>query len=416
MNPHLLRRSALTALLALLLGSPAQAGIYMNLSGIPGTSDTIERKDWIDLQSVQWGVGVGISSAVGGANREVSRPSFSDIVWSQDVDTSVPLLMNRLLSRQSIDKSTIDLVAPAQQKTAGKPYLQLETKHVAITGVSLANTSVSASQAYNSFSMSYDPIAFGQDKGDKVIAEYDLVTGKGTLRGAVPAAADGSQEKVTSGIYMRLGSGDKAIAGSSQAENYENWIRIDSAQFGVGAAYGAGQARPGVPSLSELTITQAFDQTVPVVFHNLVSGQSIGQTVIDYVQSGQNGQPVTFMRLVLEDVLFSSLSLSTGGDLPYVSETLNFSKFSQTVWQIGTDGLPGESTSAGYDLESMKSIGALQLKDAARFGNGLAYLAASGSTDAPPTAPAPIPEPRTALMMLAGIGVLATVVRRRRMA
>lgn len=415
MNPHPLCRTTLALTLSLLLAGTAQAAIYLEMPGVTGEATAQGHEKWVELNSVQWGVGVGISSSLGGKGaRQVSRPSFSDIVWSQNLDSSVPPLFGKSLSGETVTKSTIDLMASSSSGgKSNSPYLKLETEQAVVTSVSLANSSVSASEAYGKITMAYDPQGLGINKGSKLEADYDLTKEASTKTAARAAVSYVGTHNANPGIYLRLGSGSTAIAGDSQAKGYENWIEIDSAQFGVGLAYNPVSGLKSKPSISELTLTQAFDATVPAVFSSLVSGQSIGQAVIEYVVSGGKGAPSTFMQLVLEDVMFSGLSLSTGGDLPYVSESLNFTKFSQTVWQIESYGARGKSTSTGYDMVDGKPITNLAVVDVTNFGQGnLGAMASQASTADLPQA-APIPEPQTWLMMLAGIVMLAGAARRR---
>ncbi len=413
MNPHPLRRSACAAALLLLLSGVAHASIYMDLPGADGTSTALGHEKWISVGSLQWGVGVSAVPENTGRAWQVSRPSFSDIVWSQAADISVPRLMNKLFTRSITEKSTIDLTR-TDSRGSETTYLQLETEKVAVTGVSLSNGSVSASQAYSKIQMSYTPSSTGKDAGSKIVASYDLVTEKGTLSGARAPLTSGGGTSVAPGIYMRLGSGNDAIAGEVTGEAYRNWIQIDSAQLGVGASYSPATRSVSAPSFSELSITQAFDQTTPVVFNRLVTGKSVGEVVVDYVSVyGRGRDPVAYMRLVFQDVVFTGLSLSSGGDQPYVSESMSFSRMSQTVWELDENGKAIGSSSYGYDLRAQKALDdALQGASVSNFGNGRLAAMAAGS-EAPPPAPAPIPEPRTALMLLAGLGVLAIAAKRR---
>ncbi len=413
MNPHPLERSACAAALLLLLSGVGHASIYMDLPGADGTSTARGHENWINVDSLQWGAGVSAVPENTGRAWQVSRPSFSDIVWSQAADISVPRLMNKLFTRSITEKSIIDLTR-TESRTGETTYLQLETKKVAVTGVSLSNGSVSASQAYSNIQMSYTPSSTGKDAGTRIVADYDLMTGKATLSGARAPSTSGSGSSIAPGIYMRLGSGSEAIAGEVTSEPYRNWSRIDSAQLGVGAAHNPATGSVSAPSFSELTVTQAFDQTTPVVFNKLVTGKNIGEVVVDYVSSyGHSGNQFAYMRLVFQDVVFTGLSLSSGGDLPYVSESMSFSKMSQTVFDIDDLGMIIGSSSYGYDLRAQKALDdALKGESVSNFGSGRLAAMAAGS-EAPPPAPAPIPEPRTALMLLAGLGVLAIAAKRR---
>lgn len=407
-----LRRSAVALALSLLAAGAAQAGIYLNLPEVPGEATAAGHKGWIDLNSVQWGAGVGISSGSGGRRREASAPSVSEISWSQNLDSSVPPLFGKAFSGTITPTSKIDLVASGKGK--GTPYLSLETEKVAITGVSLSNDSVSASQGYAKFTMTYDPTGLG-DSGQVVSTTYDVLRNETEgpthraaekFTGTVPAAGAGTS------MYLRLGSGAAAIAGDSRAAGYENWIKIDSAQMGVGLGYNPATGETGQPSLSELVFTQSFDATVPVVFADLLRGTNIGQATIEYVRGGPAG-PVTFMQLALDDVMISGLSLSSGGDLPSVSESLNFTGFSQTFWSIQPDGTRGKAISTGYDVVKGAATTGRLASNVADFGAGnlSPLLAAAGGSE--PLPAAPIPEPQTWLMMLAGIGLLAGAARRR---
>lgn len=420
-HPHLPRSTAAFAL-SLLAASAAQAAtsIYLDLPNVAGTSTNEAHPRWIEAQSLQFGVDVAIGSMLGGSGRAIGKPNLSDLSWSQALDSSYPRLLRSATTGTIGTTGTFDLVAPGA--TDSKPYLQLKAEKTAVTGVTLANTSVTGSLGYTKLSMTYDPKALGNGKAtDKVVTtSYDRLTGKTEgPSGAVPTFVKGSAPAAQGdepSMYLRLGSGGNAIAGGSTAAGYENWIRIDSAQMGVSSQYNvvAGSAGASKPSISDLTWSQSFDKSVPVVFADLLRGTVVKQATIEYVTSGANG-PVTFMQLALNDVLFSSLSLSTGGELPSVSGSMNFTSFSQTVWDIKSDGTRGAASSFGYDILHAKANGGSLANDVAGFGNGnLAPLAnAAGQVGLPPGAALPVPEPQSWALMLAGGALLAGLARRR---
>jgi len=65
--------------------------IYMNYNGkkIKGNVTATGYEDWIELDSIQFGVGRGISMEVGNmANREATRPSLSEVVVTKMMDNA----------------------------------------------------------------------------------------------------------------------------------------------------------------------------------------------------------------------------------------------------------------------------------------------------------------------------------------
>ena len=431
MTPTRLSRATATFALSVLAASTAQAatGLYFTLPGVTGTSTDEAHRSWVEAQSLEFGVNVDVSSVgIGATSRRVGKPQMGDLSWSQALDISYPGLLGNAVKGTIAPTSTFDLVAPGATKS--KPYLQFKTEKAAVTELSFANTSVSGSLGYSKLSMVYDPTAGSNSpvKDPVVTTSYDRLTGKVTgPTGAVPKSFNGSASASQGGepsMYLRLGSGAASIAGESTAAGYENWIKLDSAQMGVSTSYnplaGIGGSGVGKASISDLTWSQSFDKSVPVVFADLLRGTVVKQATIEYVTLGASG-PVTFMQLALDNVMFSSLSLSTSGELPSVFGSMNFTGFSQTVWDINPDGARGTARSFGYDITLAKANGGTLAGNVTGFGNGnlapLALAGASGSSGAiglPSPDPLLVPEPQSWALMLAGGALLAGLARRRR--
>jgi len=429
---HCLRkRVVLGTSLVMLAFTPvfsASGALYLDLPTVPGPSTAVGHVDWIKAESLQWGVGVPISSSKGGV-RGVGSFSASEPVWSQRVDTSVPGLFNASLAGIAQPQARFDLVSGS--RTDGAPYLSLEMgTQTFLTGVSLGNDYVSASIGSDRYKLTYDPKGLNR-KGASVSTELDFAkrTAKGSggrsataYTGSISAASGGGTS-----MYLRLGDSTLNIAGDSQARGYENWIDLGSVQMGVGRSFSVGSSGGSsgtlsAPSVSDLTWTQQDVATVPAILTNLAQGKQLSKAVIEYVMQGSNA-PVTFMQLVLEDVLFSGLSLSASETSVNAAVSINFLKMTQTVWDVeggvravGTKGTTGY-TSFSYDVaKNTSGKGAPDTSTIALFGSGnldgIVNAAASQSA-LPPMAPA-IPEPKTWVMMLAGLSVLLSAVFRKK--
>ena len=156
-------------------------------------------------------------------------------------------------------------------------------------------------------------------------------------------------------IFMQI----PGIDGDVTVIGHEKEIELNSFQFGASLAVspigGGGGASAGKVSLSEIVGTKMMDKSSPLLFQKLVTGSHIPKIDIYFVKFNA-GAPQTYAHYILEDVLISSYSVSSGGDLPTESISLNFAKIQFEFTPNNTDGTLGSTIHAGWDLALNKAI------------------------------------------------------------
>jgi type VI secretion system secreted protein Hcp len=155
-------------------------------------------------------------------------------------------------------------------------------------------------------------------------------------------------------IYMKYGS----IKGRVTTEGFKDWIELNSFQWGAGraissAARGATSREHSEPSLSEVTVTKLTDVASPKLFLDSVGGKLDNEVTIKFTTTSK-GAVTTFMTYKLENTGISGYSLSSGGDMPTESISLNFTKISKTFTGESPD-VSGSPETVGYDLTQMKT-------------------------------------------------------------
>lgn len=420
----ILSRAAI--IIATLSVGAAQASdfLLMQLPPVKGESRLKDYKDWSEISSLQWGAGAPSSFDTG--RLTTGKAIASGITWSQVMDSTYPQLMTSLLDTKGV-AAEFRVVRPGGGPTLPAPYLSLKTGTTLVDGVGFSNNEVTASTTFGSITLEWNPVGLG-DKAPAVSTTWDIAKGtaelKGSLKPTVPLTS--SAPAGTPGetrMYLRLGSGSSAIAGTSPSDGYENWIEIDSAQFGAGRAVsitgGGGPASLGKPSFSELSWTQSADATLPVVLEQMVRGRLLNEATLEYVTvvgSGSKQRAMTTMQMVMRDVAFTGLSISASEDGVFASESMAFSSFSQKFWSIDEMGLrTSPPVEFAYDVLKGTTRPAFGPIATANFGAGNLEnvdLAASSQVNLPPAA-APIPEPEQWALLLAGMGLVASIARRR---
>ncbi len=149
-------------------------------------------------------------------------------------------------------------------------------------------------------------------------------------------------------IYLKC---DKA-KGSSTTKGFENQIELQSLQFGAGVGIGSprgGDRTTSEPSVSEISISKKVDKASEDLLKALLKGDPLGQVVISFT-AASGGEAVAYLTLTLAEVLVSGLSVSSGGDFPNESVSLNFSKLEWSFTGRGDDQ-KGDPTRLSYDLK-----------------------------------------------------------------
>ena len=124
-----------------------------------------------------------------------------------------------------------------------------------------------------------------------------------------------------------------AINGDSIVDGHEKWITCDSMQLGVGRAIsssGGGVDREtSNPSFSEVTLSKSTDVASADLFMQATCGKGLGKAELHFIQTGgADKKNQVYMKIELEDAIVSSYSMSSGGDRPSESFSLNFTKIS----------------------------------------------------------------------------------------
>ncbi|WP_226665381.1 Hcp family type VI secretion system effector [Microbulbifer aggregans] len=154
-------------------------------------------------------------------------------------------------------------------------------------------------------------------------------------------------------IYMNFNS--KAPAGNVTAKGYEDWIEVESFNFGVGRGItmeaGAMANREATrPSLSEITLTKRIDAASGGLFKSSVSGDEGVKVEIHVVQTGANAVE-KYAVYSLEDAIISSYSISaSAGGPPMESISLSFAKIEADLNHADKTNKNPKNMRVGYDL------------------------------------------------------------------
>jgi type VI secretion system secreted protein Hcp len=156
-------------------------------------------------------------------------------------------------------------------------------------------------------------------------------------------------------IYMNFD--EKKIKGDVTTEGYTEWIELHSFQWGVGRGISTpvgsdSDRESSMPSVSEVTVTKDQDKATIELLKAALEGEGV-KVVIDFVKTDK--KPETFLTYELTDVLISGYSVSSGGDRPSESLSLNFTKIECKYTPMKSKNEKGDPKSVTYNISEGKS-------------------------------------------------------------
>jgi len=155
-------------------------------------------------------------------------------------------------------------------------------------------------------------------------------------------------------IYIKFGD----IEGGVTEDKHKGWIEVNSFQFGVARAVSSGaggQTRESTaPSISEIVVTKVNDASSPKLYEDSLAGAFDTAVTIEMTQTTKKGTE-TYLKIELTDCGISGYSISSGGDAPSESLSLNFTKIVYTPTPLDNKGNTQKGDVVGYDLLALKT-------------------------------------------------------------
>jgi type VI secretion system secreted protein Hcp len=155
-------------------------------------------------------------------------------------------------------------------------------------------------------------------------------------------------------LYMKYGP----IKGPVTTQGFDGWIELNSFQIGVSrsintAARGALSREHSEPSFSEVTVTKFGCIGSPKILLDAAAGKLDNKVTIKFTTTNK-GDVVTYLTFDFIECGVSHYSMSSGGDMPMETLSINYTEMSETF--TGMDpGISGSPETVGYDLKLMKT-------------------------------------------------------------
>ncbi|MEO3389461.1 type VI secretion system tube protein Hcp [Mesorhizobium sp. CAU 1741] len=155
-------------------------------------------------------------------------------------------------------------------------------------------------------------------------------------------------------IYVKY----DGIDGEATHDKHKKWIDVSSLQFGVGRGISTpsgstANREASEPSISEVVVTKMLDASSSKLFVESCTGAAGKKVEIHLVSTGSPGN--TYVEYTLHNALISGYSLSTGGDRPSESISINFTKIEYKHIPYDEANKAGTPVTVSYDLASTKS-------------------------------------------------------------
>lgn len=150
-------------------------------------------------------------------------------------------------------------------------------------------------------------------------------------------------------IYVKYG----AIVGNVTEQGHIGWVEAGSFQWGVGRGIGSpvgksANRESSAPSISEISMTKEMDKSSFAWLQEGLKGKGVDCTV--HFCSTDAGQLRMYAEYKLTNCMISGYSLSSGGDRPSESLSINFTKIEYSFKEYGADNVVTDSPRVSYDL------------------------------------------------------------------
>jgi type VI secretion system secreted protein Hcp len=124
--------------------------------------------------------------------------------------------------------------------------------------------------------------------------------------------------------------------------DHDKWICVLAVSHGATSpcalvSSGGSGTTCGRASFSDVTATIAQDSASPQLLTRMLKGEQIKSVTVEWWADGSKGKILT-SRLLLENVVITSLQASSGGERPTENVSFLFSKVTSTVWPKTPDG------------------------------------------------------------------------------
>jgi type VI secretion system secreted protein Hcp len=156
-------------------------------------------------------------------------------------------------------------------------------------------------------------------------------------------------------IYMQYPN----IPGDVNTKGHDDgtWLELSSFQFGTGRGLtsptgGSADREASTPNVSEVVVTKGTDCSSCKLFQASLGGGPAGEAQdvnIDFCKTDV-ANPEKYLSITLRNCLISGYSVSSGGDRPTESITLNFTKIEITNIGMKAKNDTGEQEVVNYDL------------------------------------------------------------------
>lgn len=192
------------------------------------------------------------------------------------------------------------------------------------------------------------------------------------------------------------------IKGDAVEEARQDWIAIDSFSWGVHVIGGSSHTT-GQTVFDDLGWTQRIDGSTPLLFDKLAKGMIIDQAILELTAPIGGAAPKPYFRMSFDNVMLTSMNISgTAPDAPTLHGAFAYHAITLDYWVFDPSGKVARHESASATVsggEGGEGVGAL------------AMLYARGM--AGPEFVASVPEPETWALLLAGLGLVGGIARRR---
>ena len=153
-------------------------------------------------------------------------------------------------------------------------------------------------------------------------------------------------------IFLKIGT----IKGESGDDKHKDEIEVLSWSWGLaqtGSPAVGGGAGEGKVALQSLTITKYLDKASPNLMLGCASGEHVGDATLVQRKAGKGQQE--YLIVAMKEVFISNVALSTGGEKPTESITLDPAKIELEYKAQKGDGSLDAGVFFKYDVKANKS-------------------------------------------------------------